>query len=223
MNSIVRGSGFGLPWRLLALSLGVGLISAASSRADDASGLVHAEKKAHGWSVFRRFRDRGTLGYGPPGVHPGFQGFGLGYHPGYGYGGDALGVGAEGGYPFYGGPGYPHPAPRLRRIGGINPFPHFAGPGSPTPAHPNFYGGVGPLITDEPVIAIIPEPGEAPQAVSFGAFTGAVPLPEAYFAPYTSEAASLGSASGVSTARPASTPPNTMPHGTAPLNPNPRD
>src|SRR5262249_25944161 len=44
----------------------------------------------------------GTLGYGKPGLYPGFQGFGLGYHPGYGYGGAALGVGADGGYPFYG-------------------------------------------------------------------------------------------------------------------------
>ena len=52
---------------------------------------------------------------------------------GYGYGGDALGVGADGGYPFYGGPGYPHPWPRLRRFGGITPFPYYGGPGCPTP------------------------------------------------------------------------------------------
>src|SRR5512135_3687906 len=69
----------------------------------------------------------GTLGYGKPGLYPGFQGFGLGYHRGYGYGGDALGVGAGGGYPFYGGPGYCHPWPALRRIGGITPFPFYGG------------------------------------------------------------------------------------------------
>ena len=51
-----------------------------------------------------------------------FQGFGLGYHLGYGYGGAAIGVGPDGGYPFYGGPGYPHPAPCLRRCGGITPY-----------------------------------------------------------------------------------------------------
>ena len=75
----------------------------------------------------------GTLGYAKPGLYPGFQGFGLGYHLGYGYGGSALGVGADGGYPFYGGPGYPHPWPTLRRIGGITPFPFYGGPGGPMP------------------------------------------------------------------------------------------
>ena len=83
----------------------------------------------------------GTLGYGAPGIQPGFQGFGLGYHRGYGYGGDALGVGAEGGYPQYGGPGYPHPWPTLRRIGGINPFYFYGGPGGPTPDCPIYYAG----------------------------------------------------------------------------------
>lgn len=218
MNSIVRGGGSGLSWRVLALSLGVGVIAGISSRAEDQAAVVRSEKKASGWNVVKRIRGGGTLGYGPPGVHPGFQGFGLGYHRGYGYGGDALGVGAEGGYPFYGGPGYPHPSPRLRRIGGINPFPHYAGPGYPTPDHPNYYGVVGPLVADEPVITIIPEPGEADYSRGFGSFTGAVPLPEKYFAPYTSEAAAMGSASGVSTSRPAATPPNTMPRGATPLN-----
>ena len=60
----------------------------------------------------------GTLGYGPPGEHPGFFGFGLSFHPGYGYGGNGLGVGAYGGYPCYGGPGYPI------QYG----YPHFANP-----------------------------------------------------------------------------------------------
>src|SRR5436309_1585417 len=75
---------------------------------------------------------------------PGFQGFGLKYHPGYGYGGDALGVGAGGGYPFYGGPGYPCAEPRLRRLGKIVPFPYYGGPGYPSPGHPNYFGPVGP-------------------------------------------------------------------------------
>ena len=75
----------------------------------------------------------GTLGYGEPGLYPGVQGFGLGFHLGYGYGGDSLGVGADGGYPYYGGPGYPHAWPCLRRIGGIMPFNYYGGPGQPTP------------------------------------------------------------------------------------------
>ena len=66
-------------------------------------------------------------------VGSGFQGFGLSYHLGYGYGGNALGMTDNGGYPFYGGPGYPHPWPRLRRCGGITPFPYFGGPGYPSP------------------------------------------------------------------------------------------
>ena len=40
----------------------------------------------------------GTLGYGPPGIFPGFQGFGLGYHLGYGYGGEPW-ARCRGGYP----------------------------------------------------------------------------------------------------------------------------
>jgi hypothetical protein len=49
----------------------------------------------------------GTLGWADPGLYPGFYGFGMGFHRGYGYGGYGLGVGAGGGDPFYGGPGYP--------------------------------------------------------------------------------------------------------------------
>src|SRR5207248_44563 len=49
----------------------------------------------------------GALGWGGPGLYPGFYGFGLSFHRGYGYGGSGLGVGAGGGYPYYGGPGYP--------------------------------------------------------------------------------------------------------------------
>ena len=94
----------------------------------------------------------GTLGYGTPGLYAGFQGFGLGYHLGYGYGGDALGVGVNGGYPFYGGPGYPHPGPTLRRFGSITPFAYFGGPGAPTPECRNYFGSVGPLFTDRPVV-----------------------------------------------------------------------
>jgi hypothetical protein len=153
----------------------------------------------------------GTLGYGPPGLHPGFQGFGLGYHPGYGYGGDALGVGAFGGYPFYGGPGYPHPAPRLNRGCGINPFPHYGGPGHPTPSHPNVFGPVGPLIVDRPVVTVLSEPGEAHPDSAFGCFTGTLPYSEHYFAPFAAAAASSGSGGRMGSPQPTPVPDSDSP------------
>jgi hypothetical protein len=130
----------------------------------------------------------------------GFQGFGLCYHLGYGYGGDAFGVTPNGGYPFYGGPGYPHPAPCLRRFGHIAPFSYFGGPGYPSPEHPHFFGGVGPLVVDQPV-ATFTEPRDIdhargapvyPYNVGFGPYTGARPYPETLFAPYASGEASTG-------------------------------
>lgn len=113
----------------------------------------------------------GTLGYGPPGLWPGFYGFSLGYHLGYGYGGNALGVGCEGGYPCYGGPGYPI------HYG----YPHFAYP---------YYQGVaalGPLVPDTPVVRT-----DLPGALDFGPYTGASQY--AYVHPsYAAEAAATGS------------------------------
>ena len=144
----------------------------------------------------KRTQSFGTLGYGAPGLHPGFQGFGLGYHQGYGYGGDGLGVGSEGGYPFYGGPGYPHPWPTLRRIGGINPFPYFGGPGYPSPGQPNYFGGVGPLVPDRPVVTLTTDRDAAGYATDYGSFTGALPDPEARFSAATVEAATRSPAGG---------------------------
>jgi hypothetical protein len=191
MLSFVRG---GRSRAALALGLGLGVLSGSA----EAGGILPMRKKDETKVVAQVHEPGvGTLGYGPPGLHPGFQGFGLGFHPGYGYGGDALGPGADGGYPFYGGPGYPHPAPTLWRCGGINPFVHNAGPGGPTPTCPNYYGGVGPLAEDPPVLTILPEPGEG----GYGGFSGARPYPESYFAPYTTEAAARGAAAGVSSVR----------------------
>jgi hypothetical protein len=153
----------------------------------------------------------GTLGYGPPGPHQGFQGFGLGYHLGYGYGGAALGVGADGGYPFYSGPGYPHPWPRLRRFGGINPFPFYGGPGGPTPECPNYFAPTGPLVVDRPVIAVEPQPGEAALGTGYGGYSGVLPYPETVLAPFTTAAAAGGSSSGVGSASPPNAPPNAAP------------
>ena len=129
----------------------------------------------------------GTLGYGPPGPQPGFQGFGLRYGLNYGYGGGkALGVGAEGGYPFYGGPGYPHPAPTLNRLSGITAFPYFGGPGGPTPTCPNYYAETGPLVPDQPVVQFEAGPNDADPATAYGAFTGVLNYPERTFAPFSS-------------------------------------
>ncbi len=111
------------------------------------------------------------LGYGPPGQHPGFYGFGLSFHPGYGYGGNALGVGAYGGYPCYGGPGYAL---------------HY---GYPKFAYPYFEGTaqLGQLLFDPPVVIT-----ELMDAGDFGPFTGASSY--AYVHPsYAAEAAATGS------------------------------
>ena len=123
----------------------------------------------------------GTLGYGGPGVYPGFQGFGLGYHLGNGYGGGGLGVGAFGGYPGYGGPGYPHGTPPLNRFGRIVPFTYYGGPGGPSPGHPNYFGLVGPLAVEPPVAF---ENNGSTQG--YGPATGAIPYPDTLFAPYAS-------------------------------------
>lgn len=104
----------------------------------------------------------GTLGYGSPGLHPGFQGFSLKYRLGYGYGGRALGVGAFGGYPRYGGPGYPSPDPRTV-------FQPVTKPMEPT--------------RDVAQIVDSKRPGTP---LNFGPYSGAIPYPESYFAPYVS-------------------------------------
>ena len=95
--------------------------------------------------------------------HRDFQGFGLKYHPGYGYGGRAIGVGPFGGYPRYGGPG------------AIVPF-----------------CPVGPLVETETVAIIVPRPESwpvIPDTGAYGPYTGALPYPESLFAPYTAAAA----------------------------------
>jgi len=130
----------------------------------------------------------GTLSYGGYVVYPGYPGFGLSFHVGYGYGGSGLGTGALGGYPFYGGPGYPHPAPPLRRCGGIAPFLFYGGPGYPQFGLSNYFAEVGPLVRREPV-AIILDRGEPAYPGDFGLFTGTLPYPEGYFAPFTQAAA----------------------------------
>jgi hypothetical protein len=130
----------------------------------------------------------GTLSYGGYGVYPGYPGFGLSFHVGYGYGGSGLGTGGLGGYPFYGGPGYPHPAPALRRCGGIAPFPFYGGPEYPRSGLSNYFTEVGPLMIHEPVAVITP-PNAFGYSGDFGPFTGTLPYPDGYFAPFTQAAA----------------------------------
>jgi len=196
-------------WLRLAAAAGVWAWAAAPCRADGVAPVCPQCHRPHQGPHQgpHKFPGAGTLGYGKPGLYPGFQGFGMGYHLGYGYGGDALGPGAEGGYPFYGGPGYPHPAPPFRRFVKIVPFAHDGGPGGPTPGHPNFFGGVGPLAPDQPVVTV--EGG--PPDLGYGGFTGTVPYPETMFAPFVTIAAAAGSAGGVSSASAPDAPPNTEP------------
>src|SRR5205085_1306354 len=55
------------------------------------------------------------------------------------------------------------------------------------------------------------EPGGADDASGYGAFTGVLPYPESMLAPFTTRAATGGSASGVSTASPLNASPSTAP------------
>jgi len=211
-------NGYKRPLKALALLVGVSVLSSRPVIAQN-NGTVDANQvRTHpeppGLPLFHGPTSVGTLGYGPPGPHPGFQGFGLGYHLGYGYGGHALGVGSEGGYPFYGGPGYPRCEPRLRRIGGITPFPYFGGAGYLSPEHPNFFGAVGPLVADRPVVTMVSGRGEQVEGSDYGAFTGGVPNPEALFAPFTarfSGASSMKVRSSYSPPGPTNLAPETQP------------
>ena len=176
--------------RALALACGFWLIAGPASGGDKGWNYAYPDnfttkKPPQATPKARKQPCTGTLGYGPPGLHPGFQGFGLGYLRGYGFGGAGLGTTANGGYPFYGGPGYPHPWPTLNRLGPITPFPYYGGPGGPSPDCPNFFGQVGPLEPDKPVVDPEGAPAEAPGG-AFGSFTGLLPYPESTFAPYSS-------------------------------------
>ena len=122
-----------------------------------------------------------------PGRYEGLQGFGLSYHLGRGYGGDSVGVGVGpfGGYPFYGGPGYPHAEPRLRRLGKIAPTVYQGGHGDACQGSFNRFQGVGPLVVRPNVVEV----GDMGQSSGFGQFTGTLPYPDSLFAPYAGDVA----------------------------------
>ncbi len=168
----------------IALALAISVISCPAAVADDDGVSPGFFQQHHIW-------ENGTLSYGGAATYPGFPGFGLSFHRGYGYGGNGLGTGAFGGYPFYGGPGYPHPAPVLRRCGGIAPFLFFGGPGYPRFGCSNYFTELGPLVVRQPV-AVVGNGHEPGYIGSFGPFTGTLPYPDSYFAPFA-EAAAGGS------------------------------
>jgi hypothetical protein len=175
MSSWVWGGGQ-TAMTAVALAVAIGSFSGIPTRADEGvvQGVFHQGKWCPG---------EGTLGYGGYGLYPGLPGFGLAYHPGYGYGGKALGVGVFGGYPFYGGPGYPHEPPRLNRFGPAMPYEYFGGPGYPIFGWSHFYQGIGGLVVDKPVVGIgepgdfgyVGENGEFGAGNDFGQFTGTLP------------------------------------------------
>ncbi len=216
MLFLMRGGGR-FPLMALALGLGIWGCSDSSAVADVHGSEGHYDGRFRHWNL-----SSGPLGWAPPGMYPGLNGFSLRWHKGYGYGRYALGVGANGGYPFYGGPGYPHEPPPLRRFGPARPIAYYGGAGFPGCGY-NFYQGVGPLVVNKPVVSIgepddfgyVGENGETGPGRDFGGFTGAYPYPETYFAPYTSAAATTGSASGSPSAEGPARP--LMP-GVAPMN-----
>ena len=132
----------------------------------------------------------------------GFLGFGLSYHLGYGYGGYGLGVGPDGGYPFYGGPGYPHEASPLNRCGKILPFAYLGEPGYTCDGLYRGFVPTGPLVVDTPIVTSTIDAREFSSSGDYGIFSGAIPYPERTFAPFTTDAATTGSPTGAPPARP---------------------
>jgi hypothetical protein len=171
----------------MVLALG---IWAATATVASAGGDPCADANPHGSSG----PHCGSAGCGSHGLYPGGYGFPLKYHPGYGYGGRGLGVGTLGGYPYYGGPGYPQPDPPLNRCGRILPFVYQGGPG-----YPLSFEHVGPLVVRPPVAIVVPRPESfpvGPEESGYGPFAGALPYPESFFAPYTAAASATGSGAG---------------------------
>ena len=148
-------------------------------------------------------------GYEADGPHPGFLGFGLSYHLGYGYGGYGVGVGSHGGYPFYGGRGYPHGEPVLNRFGKTSRLRDYGGPGYCHDGHSNYFEGIGPLVVNRDVVTV-GENHDLSHVSDFGPFTGVLPYPESLFAPYTAGDAGTGSSPGASASEPS--PPATPAH-----------
>jgi len=188
--SLLPGGGR-LPLKALALAVGIWICSGSAGMAQ---GGGHGPYET---------------GYEGGGPCPGFLGFGLSYHLGYGYGGYGVGVGTHGGYPFYGGRGYPHGEPVLNRFGKTSRLPDYGGPGYCHDGHSNYFEGIGPLVVDRPVVKV-GEDNDLSHVSDFGPFTGMLPYPESLFAPYTAKDAGTGSSPKVSSSEPS--PPATPAH-----------
>ena len=188
--SLLSGGGR-LPLKALALAVVIWVCSGSSGMAQGGHGPYE-------------------MGYEADGPHPRFLGFGLSYHLGYGYGGSGVGVGSHGGYPFYGGRGYPHGEPVLNRFGKITRLPYYGGPGYPHDGHSNYFEGIGPLVVNRDVIKV-GEDNDLSHVSDYGPFTGALPYPESLFAPYTAGDAGTGSSTGASSSEPS--PPAHPGHG----------
>jgi hypothetical protein len=177
MYSLMRG-GNRLPLKAVSLALGIWVFSHSPVIGDD-----HGSPFDLGVRFKHNNLGSGTLGWAEYGVYPGLYGFSLRWHPGYGYGRYAFGVGADGGYPFYGGPGYPHEPPHLRRFGPTERDAYCAGPGYIISGWTNFYEGIGGLVVDKPVVSIgepgdfgyVGANGERNPGADFGQFTGVLP------------------------------------------------
>jgi hypothetical protein len=214
MTVLLRAS-LGLPLRAFALAFGLGAAFGAYAMADDGDHHDHDQGRFKHNNL-----ESGTLGWAEYGLYPGLYGFSLRWHLGYGYGLYALGVGADGGYPFYAGPGYPHEPPHLNRCGPDAPYAYFGGPDDTLFGEANFYQPVDGLTVTKPVVGIgepgdfgyVGENGERNPGADFGPFTGAIPYPETKFAPYASAEAATGSSG-------AEGPPTTVPPTPAPTLP----
>jgi hypothetical protein len=191
MISLARGGDRFLPIAI-TLILCIGICSTLESPATYGGELDDPDQNGQSSSVGST-SDEALFG-----LFPGFYGFGLSYHLGFGYGGNALGVGAMGGYPFYGGPGYFHEAPPLKRFGHIAPFAYYNGPG-----YPFSFTEPGQLTVDRPLAFSGDAQGQGyPYDVGFGPFTGAIPYPDSFFAPFAAQATATGSFSAGSSPSP---------------------
>jgi membrane-associated protease RseP (regulator of RpoE activity) len=208
MLSLARGGGR-LPLKAFAVALGLLVFTRPPVLADvDGHGDHNEGRFKHGHLGY------GTLGWAEYGLYPGLYGFSLRWHPGYGYGRYALGVGSDGGYPNYAGPGYPHDPPKLRRFGPARPYTYYGPPDYVPDGCTNYFTHVDGLVIEKPVVTIgepgdfgyVNENGDVYPGRDFGSYTGTLPYPETLFAPYASAAAATGSSGAEGPARPATAP-----------------
>ena len=151
----------------------------------------------------------GTLGYGGYGLYPGFLGFGLSFHLGYGYGGRAWALAAHGGYPFYGGRGYPHGEPILKRFGNITRFPITADPAIPSMAIPTTSKASAARRRSTGRLGVRRRLASRQPCRRLRPLYRGYSLSRDLFAPYAAAAAATGSSTGPSSSASATSPAGT--------------